>query len=750
MTGRWAVPLLALLGAVQLGADPEPGRGVARLSLLNGDVNVQRGASGDWIAAAVNAPLVTGDRLAAGRASRAEVQLDASNFVRFGENTELRLADLEGQRYQIQVENGIVTYRILRQATADVEINTPVVAVRPLRPGIYRVEVRGGETEITVRDGEAEVFSNQGSERVREGRTLLVREGFGGAVEVQQIRAAGRDDWDRWNENRDDYLRRSASYRYVSSGVYGVEDLDHHGYWRTVDGYGSCWFPQVAAGWAPYSYGRWVWMDWYGWTWVGYEPWGWAPFHYGRWFRHATFGWGWYPGPVYARSYWAPALVGFFGWGGRSGFSVGVGFGYGNIGWVPLAPGEPFYPWYGRRFYGSNIRQVNITNVTNIYNVTNIRNAYRNARFDGGVISADAGNFGRGGGRFQRVNADQVRNAGQIRGLLPVVPEQESLRVSDRVTRVSVPADRGTRFFERQAPRPVERVPFDQQRQQMARIFRGGNEDRAAGGERSEGPRSIRSLAERGGGAGASPADAPRGWQRFGETGAAGAQTGSAQRSVNRTPGVRTFAAETDNAARGQGNVSRSGGWRRFGESEPAAPASNVSPAAPDRVNRAPGPRTFGAEGPTNGERNVNRSGGWRRFGEAGPGAPASNSQAVPERGGRFGNGNPEISAPGPVRAPNTERPQRSIRDVGTRGSGFERRPASPPGNPPGQVRSPERAPGMDRGSGGNRQLQINRPIIRERAPRGSGGVSAAPRESRGPSSGGSRQVERGPARGRR
>src|SRR5438128_2529334 len=36
---------------------PEPGHGVARLSLVNGEVSVRRGDAGDWVAAVANAPV---------------------------------------------------------------------------------------------------------------------------------------------------------------------------------------------------------------------------------------------------------------------------------------------------------------------------------------------------------------------------------------------------------------------------------------------------------------------------------------------------------------------------------------------------------------------------------------------------------------------------------------------------------------------------------------------------------------------
>ena len=65
------------LGAAVLTAqqdDEGPGRGVARISLLNGDVSVKRGDTGDLVAAALNVALMTDDRVITGASSRAEGQ----------------------------------------------------------------------------------------------------------------------------------------------------------------------------------------------------------------------------------------------------------------------------------------------------------------------------------------------------------------------------------------------------------------------------------------------------------------------------------------------------------------------------------------------------------------------------------------------------------------------------------------------------------------------------------------------------
>ena len=304
-------------------------RGVARISLINGEVSVKRGDSGDWVAGVINAPLMTDDHIATGPNSRAEIEFDSSNVLRIGANAEIRLADLEYTRYQMEIAHGLVTFRMLRTTDINVELDTPSVSVRPARQGSYRVVVNdAGETEVTARGGDLEVFTPKGSQWVRSGQAMMAR-GSASDPEFQIVAAGGPDDWDRWCDNRDRMMLQANSNRYVPSGVYGAEDLDAYGNWVNVPDYGNVWQPTVGPGWAPYSAGRWAWGDWYGWTWVSSDPWGWAPYHYGRWFNAPGFGWCWYPGVIGVRHYWSPALVGWFGFGG----GVGVGFGFGNVGW---------------------------------------------------------------------------------------------------------------------------------------------------------------------------------------------------------------------------------------------------------------------------------------------------------------------------------------------------------------------------------------------------------------------------------
>ena len=138
----------------------------------------------------------------------------------------------------------------------------------------------------------------------------------------------------------------------------GGDDLSAYGSWSQSSDYGHVWYPQVAAGWAPYRDGHWAYIAPWGWTWVDAAPWGFAPFHYGRWFQ-VDGRWGWTPGsggygydgpPVYA-----PALVAFIGLG--VGIGIGAALASGSIGWCPLGPREAYYPWYHTS--GGYLRSVN-------------------------------------------------------------------------------------------------------------------------------------------------------------------------------------------------------------------------------------------------------------------------------------------------------------------------------------------------------------------------------------------------------
>jgi len=527
--------------------DPEDRRhGVARVSIAQGDVNVKRADNGQLDAAVVNAPLMTHDHLETAPGSRAEVQLDAANFIRLGPNTELGFADLQYRRYQAQLGIGTIILRVTHDTNADVEIDTPSVTLRPLGQGEYRVSVfDNGTSQVTVRSGRLEMYGPSGSQRVDAGQSLLIR-GDAANPEFQAGYEIARDQLDDWSATRDNELLSSQSYGYVSPDIGGAQDLDANGAWVPSQ-YGQVWTPQaVSSDWSPYSDGHWVYANYYGWTWIDNAPWGWAPYHYGRWFMNSG-RWCWWPGARAGAYFWSPALVGFFG------------FGRGGLGWAALAPFEVGFSWWGRGHdrggfgyggYGFN-RGVGFGGL------------YRNAGFRGGAMTASLDGFGGPNQRFRPATHGQLAGASVFRGQLPVSPGQGAYRFSSRsaVANPRLSAGTNRQFFSRE----------------MA--GRGGTRTGSGVG-------GIRSGSSTGGG----------GWQRFGSPGNSGATRqnfSGADRSGWHTFGQPSYRGNSPSPSyryQGQG-----GGYgQRQGYTGQSSPRYNA-PASQPRYGGAPQSQHYNA-----------------------------------------------------------------------------------------------------------------------------------------------------------
>jgi hypothetical protein len=606
-----------------------PAPDVARISLIHGDVSMARGDTGEWSSTTVNAPLVQGDQVATGEGARAEVQLDFANILRLAARSQAKIADLTRTRIQVQVAQGYANYTVVKGNEADVEIDSPNVAVRPLRPGRYRMQViSDSETNVIVRDGEAEITTPQGSTRVQSGEMITVR--GTDQPEYKVSSAPENDDWDRWNKDRDNVIRDAASWGHTNRYYTGANDLDTYGHWVYVPGYGNVWQPYQEATWAPYQAGRWVWEPYYGWTWVSYEPWGWAPYHYGRWFYYGS-SWCWWPGPVYVhyRPLWSPAFVFFVGFGHHS------GFGFGSIGWFPVGPHDAFYPWYGRGFNRVNV--VNITNI-NVINVhggrrgefiaplavrgrqpyySNANLALTNPHVRGSITSVSAENFGRGGHESWRhgVEEHELRDSKVMTANLPVVPSRESLHAGrgEGAAPAGIQTRNNGRFFTKHQP-PAAPESFHDQMQRVQRVV--GPEAAGAGARPSGVQGNVRTDVHAG------PGQVDR--HDIGGNAGGNVRTGIAE--VPKTGGQGTGASGGSNASVNATQDNRRsdrgdrGGWSKFGppsgrSNSGAGEASGQTPS-PRSTDQGRVPRVDSA--PQSGRGNetprTQDSGGWQKF----------------------------------------------------------------------------------------------------------------------------------------
>jgi len=136
---------------------------------------------------------------------------------------------------------------------------------------------------------------------------------------------------------------------------------------------------------------------------------------------------------------WSPAFVSFIGFGPH----VGFGFGFGTIGWFPVGPFDPFFPWWGVGFNRFTVVNINFFNRGFGFHdhdrffhdrdfrgrgFSNFNLAINNPRVRAGITTVSAENFGRGNARFEHgVDEATLRSARVAQGNLGVVPTRESL-----------------------------------------------------------------------------------------------------------------------------------------------------------------------------------------------------------------------------------------------------------------------------------------------------------------------------------
>lgn len=432
--------LFSVHGSAQTDAQPSAVNPL-RLSYTTGSVSFWRYGAEDWVEARINTPIISGDGLYTGANAVFELQGEGRKYVRADANTELTVVNQTPNFLQLKVAGGRVSLDIhtLPVPGYNIEINTPNAVFTIDRTGYYRVDVNGDVHFITRRGGAATMTQARGQALIILPSEQIVVRANGHA---ETYAAPEPDAWDRWNDERSNYLIDAYSDRYISPGIAGARDLDYYGNWRTTVEYGAVWVPDAMPyGWAPYTTGRWVWDPYYQWTWIDDMPWGWAPYHYGRWVYYGGY-WAWAPGPVMrVRPVYAPALVAFFG----------VSFGSPGFGWVALGWGEPCVPWWGYRgFVGKpwwggwggprlvNRKHVHSRTVININNIT-----YSNSKVPNAIITTSAEHFGRHHMRdnVQRLPA-QSKALKPMLGALPVKPDAGNL-VAD-APRVSRPPEQVT------------------------------------------------------------------------------------------------------------------------------------------------------------------------------------------------------------------------------------------------------------------------------------------------------------------
>ena len=344
-----AVALCAVGTSAAMAQEDLPGR-VGRVADVGGELFLAPEDKPDgWNTIGLNYPITNGDNLWVGNNGRAEIDFGGGQF-RLGADTNLHMSRLDDRQFALFVAQGLVGVRVRSLDPGEsARVDTPNAQVVIVRPGLYRIDVSDDRehTHVVVREGEVNVLTAGGVQQVLPGQSADIDGADARFATVQN--GIGSDGFDTWVASRDRYYATARNGNNVSPQMVGAADLAQYGTWSQAPDVGAVWYPNdVPNDWAPYRNGYWVDVGGFGPTWVDYAPWGYAPFHYGRW-AYIGGRWGWSPGAYVARPRWAPAFV---AWTGGSGWSISASAGGPVYGWVPLAWGEPYRPWWGRCSYG--------------------------------------------------------------------------------------------------------------------------------------------------------------------------------------------------------------------------------------------------------------------------------------------------------------------------------------------------------------------------------------------------------------
>jgi hypothetical protein len=302
---------------------------VGRVARIDGVVSFHDGGQAPWQAAALNYPVTSGTAFWTQPGAGAALEAGAARIV-MDQSTELGIDRLDEGALQASLTQGRVAVDD-RDAGLSVVVQLPGVIATLSAPAHAVLDAGPGRPiTVSVLAGTVQLSGVGSAVAVQAGQMATID---AGAITLGPLQ---RDAFVLAQQPPPPPIARAPA---VLEQMTGGEALANVGEWSPDPELGEVWYPPVAADWVPYREGNWAWVAPWGWTWVDAAPWGFAPFHYGRW---QQFGprWGWVPGRFDRRPAYAPALVGFIGFGAAAGIAAG------RVGWVPLGPREAYRPSY--------------------------------------------------------------------------------------------------------------------------------------------------------------------------------------------------------------------------------------------------------------------------------------------------------------------------------------------------------------------------------------------------------------------
>lgn len=280
----------------------EPAANIARLSFVQGGVQISSGGQVQFQQAVANMPVLEGAQLQTAEDGQAEVEFGDGSVARLTPNSSLQIDHLSADSVQIEQLSGLGYYELnTGQGHPSYQVVFSDGVVVPTSNAIFRVDLDDAPAVASMTGTESITSNGNQVGALNAGETFTFQPSGNSPYTVTQTIAS--NSWDQWNQDRDQAISQEASAQTDvrdDSGDGGSEnwnDLDAYGDWYSVPDAGNVWVPAgVGAGWDPYGYGYWGFYPGLGgYVWISGYPWGWLPYHCGLW-SYYSFGWGWSPG----------------------------------------------------------------------------------------------------------------------------------------------------------------------------------------------------------------------------------------------------------------------------------------------------------------------------------------------------------------------------------------------------------------------------------------------------------------------
>ena len=306
-----AVAVLCFGTALGWGQTQAPN--VARVSFVQGTVQLLAGQGNDFQQAVMNMPVLDGSRLQTGGDGQVELEFGDGSVARLTPNSSLQCDHLGQDQVQLQQLSGLAYYEFnVGEGHPPFNVQFGSTSVQPAANSIFRVGLDAGWDVAVIGGGLRVQGEGIPGVAVTENQSIRSTAPDSGAPYVVAQGING-DSWDNWNQDRDQAIAQEASQqtpvRDDSENPQNENwnDLDADGNWYPVEGAGNVWVPAgVGPGWDPYGAGYWAYYPTIGYTWISSYPWGWLPYHCGAW-SYYPFGWGWAPGGCGGS--WSPVIL---------------------------------------------------------------------------------------------------------------------------------------------------------------------------------------------------------------------------------------------------------------------------------------------------------------------------------------------------------------------------------------------------------------------------------------------------------